>query len=509
LKPRTGVTFAQAGVDASSPVPLHRQLYEQLREAILSRRLGPAVRFPSTRMLAAELGVSRNTVLNAYEQLLAEGYLEGRIGSGTYVARQLPDDLLCARAQAKETPRQYAAARRASRRGELVAQSVERPPYSGKPPRPFRSGRPDAREFPHELWAGLVARHWRHLTPALSGYGFSAGYEPLRRAIARYVGEARAVRCEPEQVIVVAGAQQGLDLTARVLLDAGDSVWFEEPGYVGARGAFMAAGARLVPVPVDREGLNVSAGVRLNESARMAYISPSHQYPLGVVMSLARRLELLDWAGRTGAWILEDDYDSEYRFVGRPLASLHGIDAGGSVIYLGTFSKVLLPTLRLAYLVVPATLVETFLAVRAMADHQSPIVEQMALAEFIAEGHFSRHIRRTRVLYAERQAALVSAAGELEGLLELSPSDAGLQLMGWLPPGVDDRAAGRAACDHDVDAWPLSSFCMHPPERGGLLLGYSAWTPREIREGARKLAAALRTVVTPKRRSAAPGRPGS
>jgi len=317
----------------------------------------------------------------------------------------------------------------------------------------------------------------------------------LREAVAAYLGAARAVRCEPEQVIVVAGAQQALDLAARVLTDAGDSVWVEEPGYLGAKGALAAAGARLVPVPLDEEGLSVEAGARLAPAARLIYASPSHQYPTGVTMSLSRRLALLEWAGRAGAWVLEDDYDSEYRYAGRPLAALQGLDREQRVVYLGTFSKVLFPALRIGYIVVPEDLVDAFRAARSLSDRHSPTVEQAVLADFIVEGHFARHIRRMRALYAERQAALVAAGREeLGGLLELRPADAGLHLTGLLPAGVSDREASLAAEARGVEAQPLSAFHLGPARRAGLVLGYAAYDGREIREGARQLAAALQSL---------------
>ena len=495
-KRRAAVTIWTLGLDRGSSVPLHRQLYDGLREAILSGRLRPGARLPSTRVLAADVGASRNTVLAAFGQLLAEGYLEGRVGAGTTVAGTLPETLLRARPETAGTG-DRGRRPRLSQRGALLVGTRDALARGAATARPFRPGLPGLEAFPFDVWTRLVARRWRSVPRQLLDYGDPAGYAPLREAIAAYLGEARAVRCEAAQVIVVTGAQQAVDLAARVLLDPGDTAWVEDPGYPGARGALVAAGIRLAPVPVDAEGLDVRHGARHAAGARLVYVTPSHQYPLGVTMSLHRRLALLEWASRSGAWILEDDYDSEYRYAGRPLAALQGLDAAGRVIYAGTFSKVLFPSLRLGYLIVPGELVDAFVAARALADRHSPSVTQAALADFIDGGHFARHIRRTRALYAERQAALVRAAGRaLDGLLEVGPAEAGMHLMGWLPEGVDDRAAARAALGREVDAPPLSGYRARPArrgERGGLMLGYAAYTPREIEDACARLARALRT----------------
>ena len=307
--------------------------------------------------------------------------------------------------------------------------------------------------------------------------------------------------CEPEQIIIVAGAQQALDLAARMLLDVGDVAWIEEYNYLAARAALLGAGARLISVPVDEEGLNVAAGVALAPQARLVYVTPSHQYPLGVTMALARRLALLDWAKQAGAWILEDDYDSEYRYSGRPLSALQGLDQHGRVIYLGTFSKVLFPALRLGYVVAPPDLVDAFIKARAMTGWCSSMLDQAVLAEFIAEGHFARHIRRMRSLYAERQSALVEAAQrELGDLLQIQAHPAGIHLVGWLSAGLDDTAVSREAARLGVEAQPLSAFCFKKGGqslRSGLVLGYGAHDGREIKRGMSKLAQAIHTALLP------------
>ena len=499
------VPYTALTLDAASSEPLYRQLYEALRGAILAGQLKPGTRLQSTRELATELGVSRNTVMNAFEQLLAEGYLEGQVGSGTYVSRALPDEMLFIRA-AKSRAAQVARPGRAlSERGTALARTFLTTSRDVSVVRPFRPGTPALDAFPADLWSKLLARRWRNPPRELLGYGDAAGYRPLREAIAAYLGAARAVRCEAEQVIIVAGAQQALDLTARLMLNAGDAAWIEDPGYLGTRAALLAAGARVVPVPVDDEGLDVQAGARLAPAARLVYVSPSHQYPLGVTMSLARRLALLDWARAAGAWIIEDDYDSEYRYARRPLAAMQGLDKDGRVIYLGTFSKVMFPSLRIGYVVVPADLVDAFVAARGVLSRFTPSIDQAALADFIHEGHFARHIRRMRTLYAERQNSLVEAARrELAGLIEVEPHDAGIHLVGWLRQGLDDRRAQEEAARQNVEAPALSAFSMKYRHRPGLMLGYAGYSEREIRVGVRRLATALHNLKPGKKERSNP-----
>lgn len=484
--------FSALSLDTQSDTPLYRQLYAEIRAAVLGGRLAPGARLPSSRALAAELGLARSTVVSAFEQLLAEGYLEGRVGAGTFVARALPDDLLGAGPTRPAGARAETSTRRLSTRGEqLAATPASASAASSAGPRAFQVGLPDTASFPHALWARLAARHYAAPAPALLSYGDPAGHRPLRAAIAAYLAAARGVRCTPEQVIIVSGSQQGLSLAAQLLLDPGDDAWIEEPGYMGARGALLAAGARVVAVPVDAEGLDVAAGARLAPAARLAYITPSHQFPLGVTMSLGRRLALLAWAGAAGAWLIEDDYDSEYRYAGRPLAALQGLDTAGRVIYIGTFSKVLYPGLRLGYLVAPPDLAPAFAAARALADRHSPGVEQAILADFIAEGHFARHLRRTRARYALRQEALLDAARPLAGRLDLAPAEAGMHLVGWLAPGDDDRATAHRAAELGVVTAPLSAYRLGPPGRPGLMLGYTSVAEAALREGVRRLERAL------------------
>ncbi|XXY18676.1 PLP-dependent aminotransferase family protein [Sorangium sp. So ce216] len=484
-------------LDPASSAPLHRQVYEALRGAIFAGRLRSGSKLPSTRALAAHLSLSRNTVLGAYAQLLAEGYLRGRIGSGTYVADVLPERLLLARREPASRPALAPDGAVLSRRGALVAGAASPFRRASSPPGPaglaFQVGAPAYDAYPAATWGRLMSRRWDRSWRALLPRHEPQGYAPLRRAIADYLVTARGVRCTPDQVIVVSGAQQAISLAAEVLLDPGDPVWVEDPGYTAARSALVAAGAIPVPVPVDGEGLDVAAAARLSASARLAVVTPSHQFPLGVTMSLGRRLALLDWARSSGGWVFEDDYDSEFRYAGRPLAALQGLSPDARVIYAGTFSKVLSPSLRLGYLVVPEGLVDAFVAAKALADVSSPSLEQAVLADFMAEGHFARHVRRMRVLYERRQAALVAAAGrELSGLLEVPPAPAGMHLLGWLPAGRADSAAAASAAANGVRCVALSELRVDTAGRGALLLGYAAVPEDEIDEGVRRLRTALR-----------------
>lgn len=474
--------------------PLYLQLYTHLRTAILTGKLKGGLKLPSTRALTRELGVSRNTVLNAYDQLIAEGYLESVPASGTFVARVMPEEVLGAfpvtsqpvKRSTLNVPR---LSRHAASQVAAPHQFLE-PQVQARLVSPFSTVNPALDLHSYEVWSRLIARQVKRLSNQASRYQAAAGYKPLREAIATHLTLSRQVRCMPDQVVITAGSQGGLDLVARVLLDTGDPVWFEDPGYFGARGAFLGVEARLVPVPVDREGLVVDIGLARAPEAKLAYVTPSHQSPLGVTMSLTRRLALLDWAARSEAYILEDDYDSEFRYVGRPLASLQGLDTDDRVIYLGNFSKVLFQSLRIGYLVLPQTLVEPFLAVRRLVDMHSPLLEQAALADFIAEGHYTRHLARMRRLYGGRRLALLEAIKDLP--LEMDAPEAGLHCIGWLPLGMDDRRVVQNALAQGLEVWPVSHACLEPLERGGLLLGYGSPNAQALQDGIRRLGAALR-----------------
>jgi len=473
-----------------SKTPMYRQLYDWFRRAIIDGQMRPGQRVPSTRGLAAELKMSRIPVLNAYEQLLAEGYFETFVGAGTCVARSIPDDTLSPQAVKARKGLQEKVGklgpRRMSRRGAALTHVPAQSWLDNLGA--FRVSLPALDHFPIGVWSKLVARHSRRPPRGIMAYSDAMGYPPFRDAIAEYLGAVRGVRCEASQILVTTGSQQALQISAQVLLDPKDRVWIEEPGYPGARQAFMTAGAQLIPVRVDHDGVNVAEIIPRGRNARAAYVTPSHQYPMGMTMSATRRMLLLSWAVRTGAWIIEDDYDSEYRFGSHPMASLQGLDADGRVIYIGTFSKVMFPALRLGYVVVPKDLVPAFSAAREAADIFSSTLYQAVLTDFIREGHFARHIRRMRMLYMDRRRALVNAIQiQMGDMLEVIGAEAGMHLVALLPRGTDDVAVSRKAAQRGISAMPLSICYLKPPTRGGLILGYGGANAHQIHDGIRKL----------------------
>jgi GntR family transcriptional regulator / MocR family aminotransferase len=421
--------------------------------------------------------------------LRAEGYLETFVGAGTCVVRSIPTEALQpAFGKERGAPGRVSksiAPRVVSRRVELVRAPPQT--WSSKLV-PFRMNLPALEHFPTGVWSKLVNRYSRRATRQSMAYGEAMGHMPLREAITEYLGAVRAVRCKPSQILVTTGSQQALQLSAQVLFDAGGRVWIEEPGYPGARRALLMAGAQLVPVPVDKEGLNVAEGIRSGGSAQAVYITPSHQYPLGVTMTATRRMMLLNWAARSGGWIIEDDYDSEYRFADRPVPSLQGLDTNQRVIYIGTFSKVMFPALRLGYMVVPEDLVDAFSFARDATDQFSATLYQAAMTDFIREGHFARHIRRMRLLYRERRTALLEAIrNQMGDKLEVIGEEAGMHLVALLPRGVSDVTISKKAAAIGISAMPLSSCYLKSPARAGLILGYGGTDSGQIKEGIRKL----------------------
>jgi GntR family transcriptional regulator/MocR family aminotransferase len=447
--------------------PLHHQVYVGFRDAILRGEMDPGQQVPSSRALAAELEISRFPVLDAYAQLHVEGYFQTRKGAGTFVS----SSLIPLRGDGAPSVSKAEGTRQASRRSAKYPK-VESDPWSdgwGA----FTVHQPALDRFPFETWSKLVARHSR--TPRANAILQidPLGLMPLRDAIASYLRTARAVRCDPEQVMIVSGSQQALDITTRVLLDAGDRAWIEEPCCPLARAALVGLGCRVVPVPVDEEGLDVAAGVKRAPSARAAYVTPSYHYPLGVTMSISRRLQLLDWAQKSSTWIVENDYDSEFRFERTSIPSLQGLDSAARVIYIGTFSKALFPSLRLAYLVIPSDLVDHFRSVRMTMDVSQSYLLQEVMADFMNSGHFSRHIRRMRTLYKSRRSILVeSLSAEFGDSLRVQGAEAGLRLSVTLPDSYNDHEVAKRAAAENLWLWPLSPCWSNGHSRQGLILGF-------------------------------------
>ncbi len=495
--------MAQLALDGEGS--LQRQLYRSLRAAILDGEPGPGRRLPATRVLAGDVGVSRNTVLQAYDQLLAEGYLTARGGSGTYVADTLPDERvavgqLAGGGRGRDSaapPRAPRLSLAAQRMLDVVPRGMSWNLRTVPLPYDFRYGAPAFGDLPLETWWRIMGRRARHLSARRLSYSKPGGAPELREALAAYLRRARGVVCSPEQVIVVHGTQQAIDLTIRMLVDPGDRVIVEDPHYPGIAFNAAAAGAELVGVPVDDDGLCVD---RLDAAApaRLVCVTPSHQFPTGGVLPLARRLELLRFAEREDALILEDDYDSEFRFDGRPIESLQGLDQNGRVLYAGTASKLLFPSLRLGWLVVPAPLRRPFLHAQALADTGSATLEQLALADFIEDGHLERHVRRSRTRNGARRAALLEALATHFGERAIvSGTDAGLHVMLWLPelaaahvPALCDEARARG-----VGVYEVTGFYRQPPKEAALLLGYATLIEKAIGDGVARLAEAYAAVA--------------
>jgi GntR family transcriptional regulator / MocR family aminotransferase len=473
-------------IDRRAAKALYRQIYDAYRAAIVDRRLRSGQRIPSTRALASELGVSRFPVLNAYAQLLAEGYFETRVGAGTVVSSSFPDQIALREPIPVRLATNHSGPRPVSRRTSILP-AFERAAWLGGWGA-FSIAQVAFDQFPVQIWSNLVARHCRKMGARSFNYGDHMGSKVFRETIASYLRTARSLRCEAEQIMIVSGSQQALEISARVLLDPGSRVWIEEPGYGLARDVVALTGAHLVPVPVDNEGLDVAAGIKLCRKARAAFVTPSHQCPLGVTMSASRRLQLLDWAQSSGAWVIEDDYDSEYRYESLPIASLQGLDANSRVIYIGTFSKVLFPSLRLGYIVIPSDLVGHFLTIRRAMDLCPSSFFQEVLADFINEGHFARHIRRMRVLYRERRSALVDSIGkELGSMVEVLGEEAGMYVAVSLRHGNRDVQIAELAARQNLWLWPLSLFYLGEMSRQGFILGFGGTPVAEIPRAVRKL----------------------
>jgi GntR family transcriptional regulator / MocR family aminotransferase len=495
---KRATTFELALPPKDSATSAHRWLYASLRVAILEGRLHPASRLPATRDLARQCRLSRGTIVNAVEQLKSEGYVQGRMGSGTYVSDTLPDELLQVRSSAKPPLPQE------KTKPRLISAFAKRvqlfPTFAPRPSRAFRPNLPALNLFPTTLWAQVAARRLRKVSTNFLLGCDALGYLPLRQAVADYLNSSRGVNCAPDQVAIVSGAQEALDLVARLFVNPGDRVCMEDPGYIGATIVFESLGAKISYVPLDQEGLRLGESTLRN--ARLVYVTPGHQFPLGITMSLPRRLQLLESARKSGTLILEDDYDSEFRYSGRPVPALQGLDRHGQVLFMGSFSKVLFPSLRLGYLVLPSDLLDRFSATLSITRRHAPLMEQAILSDFITAGHFGRHLRRMREIYAERLSVLLhSAKQNLAGLLEISGVEAGLQTVGWLKRGINAESAAAAAAKRNVEVIPLSVYSHGDVASKGLQLGFAAVDAKEIRRGVQDLAIALEAArKTPHRR---------
>ena len=462
--------------------PLSRQVYSGLRQAILSGKIAAGERLPSTRDLAEQLGISRTVTVLAYDQLLAEGFVQGRHGSGTYASEGLT--------KTAELMARHSARLRLSRFGIAAEEAALRINFprrpSGATRYDFSYGRSDIESFPFAAWRRILMRHSREGPLRQLDYGPAAGSLALREAITEHLRRSRAVACDPSQVIVVNGSQQSLDLAARILLDPGDTVAMEDPHYQGAREAFRAAGARFYPVPVDRDGLDPA---KLPKRARLAFVTPSHQLPTGAILPLARRMALLDWAKRANAVVIEDDYDGEFRYEGQPLESLQGLDREGRVLYIGTFSRTVFPSLRIGYLIAPKVLVNAFTAAKWLSDRHTATLEQETLAEFIASGAYERHLRRARRKSAARRRILLHTIRDyMYGRVEIRGQGAGAHIVLWPHrQQAEERIIAEAAAQ-DVRVYGISPYYLRKPARTGIMLGYSRMRERDIREGIRRLA---------------------
>jgi len=467
-----------------------RWLYTELRSAIMDGRLKAGARLPSTRNLAAQYSLARGTVVAAFQQLQAEGFVSSEVSAGTFVLS----------APGWETgsaakPRLFRQAKSkadVSKRAHSLLKTTFFQPASHSIGKAFRGYEPAIDLFPVEQWAQTATRVYRKAPRSLYGQGDAGGYLPLRRAIAEYIGQSRGVRCSAEQIIVTSGAQQALDLVARVLLNPGDEVWTEDPGYPGAFQAFQSAGASVIPIPVDRDGVDVAAAMKLSPTARVAYVTPANQFPLGVVMAAERRVELLAWAAHAGAWIVEDEYDAEYRYSGKPIASLHSLDRSGSVIYVGTFTKMLFNALRIGFIVVPQRLVEAFRITRSFMDRHAPTLEQAVLTEFINEGHFGRHVRKMRQVYSDRSQLLAEEANRrLSGLLNVEQAQSGMYTVAWIKTRITERVLTRRAEQLGLEVVPMSRYVSQYEQKPALVLGFAGCNANEIKRGVSVLEAIL------------------
>lgn len=489
-----GALLPSITIDHDAPRPIATQLYVALRDLILSGAIATGTRLPASRTLACDIGVSRTTVIDAFERLIADGIVISRVGSGTSVSDALNGE----RPRALSVEPGVRRMPRAPRLSQATRWAVDhfsersRLPHT---PRAFVTGLPAFDAFPMAQWSRIVAKHWRASREEVMGYGPPLGDARLRRAIAAHLGANRGIACDMEQVFITGGAQQAFLQIGALLLNPGDKVWFENPGAIGARNSLLACGAQLVPVPVDCEGLQVAEGLRRSRQFRLAFVTPSHQQPLGNIMSLERRLALLRSAEEAGAWIVEDDYDGEFCFGRRPLSTLRSVDRTGSVIYVGTFSKSLFPALRLGFMLLPPSLVDPLARILAASCPGVPSSIQATVAEFIEEGYFATHIRRMRRIYQERHAMLREGAkSELGGLLDVARTDSGLHTVGYLPDHLSETAVAKGAAARGIAVSPIARFSIEAANVNGLVLGFGGIRPSDIRSGIAVLGEVLRAL---------------
>jgi GntR family transcriptional regulator/MocR family aminotransferase len=457
---------------------IHGQLYEQLKNGVYSGMLMPGDRLPSSREMSLELKVSRNTVLQVFDQLRMEGFLESKTGAGTFISGSVSHISNIGR---KKSPVIKNEALTVSFPGGLN-NAFEGHISALEPMIPFQQSVPSVAEFPFDTWARINASVHRNIRSLHLGYDDAQGYQPLRKVLADHLRISRSIVCDPGNIVIVNSSRQALHLAAEMLIRHGDLCWMEDPGYPGAVSAMKRFGGQICPVPVTADGLDIDFAIRNYPDAKLAYVSPSHQFPTGCTMTLDKRIRLLNWARNNKMWIIEDDYDSEFSYSNRPVPALQGLDTGGNVIYLGTFSKVLLPALRLGYMVFPsAALARQFAIGKSVIDGQTNIITQAVVSEFIREGHFSRHIRKMRLLYKNAQDDLVKLIHQhLKGKLEPVPVKTGMHFLAWLPVGADAGIIADKALEHGVILNSLECYSLQSKDRNGLIMGFSGFSFTEV-----------------------------
>ncbi|MFP3405029.1 HTH-type transcriptional regulatory protein GabR [compost metagenome] len=494
MKTAAGLLLSAIELDRASTLPLYRQLYLQIRKQILNGRMQGGVRLPSTRTLSHELGLSRITILNAFDQLIAEGFLASRTGAGTYVGSEW--ESRGGQAEQQQPPPRLSDLSQSmlSLRSDHF-RGISYADWDPATPTSFLPSHSTYEAFPQAVWRRLMNQHLLKPTKAMLGYGELQGLHALRSAIAEYVFDARGIDCEAGQVVIVSGAQQAFNLLGMLLLNPQDSVWMEDPGHIAARIALQAQGARVTALRVDPDGIDVEQGLSECPEARLVFCTPSRQHPLGVTLSYARRQALIDWAAQQQSWIIEDDCDSELRYSGRLLPALYALDQMARVIYVGTFSKVLFPSLRLGYVILPPALVEPFCTLRAVMDRSPPTLLQATTADFMAQGHFIGHIRRIRGLYKARQQALIEQLElQVGGFFTLTPADAGMHLIAWLPTHLSDADIARQLAEHGIHTYPLSDYSIAHAQPPALLIGFAGTPENQAATRVEALARALRAL---------------